>query len=296
MISFVVLHYLVTSETIRCVQSILNWDDPNVTIVVVDNSSPNDSYTALKSEFKNTVNVHVVQNLNNIGYAGGIDYGYAYARDVLHAEFIVTMNNDMEFQGGSISDKVKWLYQENNFDVLGPDIVSTTTKKHQNPEPFGMFSISDVEHEISRIQYLKKHTTKLKIKSFVKKNKLLTSLIVNIKGHLSSRYQKLNVQKSDVVLHGSCYIFSPSYIKRRPYALYPLTSFYCEAQILSYECRYEKLMQLYSPEIVVYHHEDVATNAVEGDYYHKMLRKYDRLLDSLSIFKDLIRKNEKVDE
>lgn len=64
MISFVVLHYLVTDETIATVKSILD-NVKDCYIIIVDNDSPNNSFEDLVAFYSGYNNVFVIKNVEN---------------------------------------------------------------------------------------------------------------------------------------------------------------------------------------------------------------------------------------
>ena len=134
MICFVMLHYLVFEETCACADSILNNTDGEKVIVIADNASPNDSYQKLCAYYADDPRVHLLRNDTNAGYAAGINLGYRYARDHFACDFIVCMNNDMEIVQRDFIDRIRTAREETGFYVLGPDIWSTSARKHQNPE------------------------------------------------------------------------------------------------------------------------------------------------------------------
>ncbi|HFU4190370.1 TPA: glycosyltransferase family 2 protein [Streptococcus suis] len=286
MISFVVLHYLVSDETIKTVNSILQFASES-NIVIVDNCSPNNSFEVLTEEYRNEFRVKVLRNDSNAGYAQGINFGYQFAKSNYNPDFIVAMNNDMEITQTNFSTLVYRAYKKYHFHILGPDIYSTATGKHQNPEKQSFRKLEDVEKEIEYIQELKKRQTSLSIKSFLKSIAVIDKLYYHFKKILKpTPFIENDIEQA--MLHGSFYIFSKEFIKTREYALYPKTNFYCEAQILDYEAERDGLKRVYYPAIKILHHEDKATNAVAGSHASKMNKKYERLLESLNVFKELI--------
>lgn len=285
-IGFVVLHYNVSDETKSTVDSILK-NVNNSHVVIVDNCSPNDSYSILINYYKDNKNVTIVKNTSNAGYASGINFGYNYLIENYYFDFIVAMNNDMELTKENFTEKVYEIYERTNFDMLGPDIYSTSAKKHQNPENNPMRNLDAVEAEISKIKQLKEKQNNLRLKSFIKSFSILERIYYVLKSIVKPT-KKINVELVNPMLHGSFYVFSQNFISKRSYALYPKTNFYCEAQILDYEAERDGLIRIYSPEIQILHHEDVATNSISGSHAEKMNKKYNLLLQSLTIFRELI--------
>lgn len=286
MISFVVLHYLVDDETISTVNSILK-NVQEARVIIVDNASPNNSFEILCDYYQNNDKVTIIKNDRNAGYASGINLGYHHAKNLGNSDFIVAMNNDMEILQEDFYQRVQEIYGRTGFYVFGPDIYSTSAQKHQNPEKVSLRTLESVNKEIDKINYLQQQTKSLRLKSLLKNIPLVKPLYYGLKKQLKKEVF-IEEEQVDAMLHGSFYIFSPDFMKVRDYALYPKTTFYCEAQILDYECHRDQLKRIYSPKIKVLHHEDVATDAVNENFEQKMKKKYQFLLESLAILKTMI--------
>jgi len=91
-VSLLILNWNGLEYTINCIKSLLKTDYPNFEIIVVDNCSDKDEGSMLKKEFKGKITV--VKNKINLGYAGGMNVGYAHSS----GEYIMFVNNDMEFE------------------------------------------------------------------------------------------------------------------------------------------------------------------------------------------------------
>lgn len=91
-----ILNYIDYQETISCITNLLEKDrNKKLIIVIVDNNSPNDSFSILKSEYKDNYNVHVIQSESNGGYAKGNNFGFAYIGKILPSvEYTIVMNPD----------------------------------------------------------------------------------------------------------------------------------------------------------------------------------------------------------
>ncbi len=292
MTCFVILHYLVSEETINTVNSILKNVNGEMRIVVVDNCSPNDSYDVITQTFSNDSRVVVIKNKTNAGYAKGINFGYNYAKENFQPSFIVAMNNDMEIRQHDFLTIMDDIYKETGFYVLGPDVYSTSAEKHQNPETDHIRTLSEIDEHVNSVTKTKNNTIKLKIKGMLRRSKLIYNLYYG-KKKSDNKKKYIDSRLSNVTLHGSCLIFSELFIAKRNYALFPETEFYCEAQILDYECLRDGMLQIYDPALKVYHHEDVATDAVAGSYAAKMKKKCERVLTSLELFRQLMMEDQK---
>lgn len=292
MTCFVILHYLVANETISTVDSILNNVKGIFHVIIVDNCSPNNSFAVLTKNYSSDDRISVIKNLTNAGYAKGINLGYAYAKEQYSPSFIVAMNNDMEIRQPDFLTYIKKIYDETQFYVLGPDVYSTSAEKHQNPESDHIRTIAEVDEHIKNVQKIMNNTLQLSIKGIFRSSKFISKLYYRNK-KVSNNVKFVNERQIGVTLHGSCLVFSELFITKREYALYPKTKFYCESQILDYECIRDGMLQVYDPSVQIYHHEDIATDAVAGSYKAKMVKKCERVLDSLRLMRQMMLEDQK---
>lgn len=291
MVCFIILHYMVSEETKKCVDSILKISK-NKKIIVVDNNSPNDSFNILLDYYHDNEDVYVIKNKENAGYSKGCNFGYSFAKkNFANLDFIIIMNNDMEIKQKDFISKIYNAYEEDKFYVLGPDIYSTSNKIHQNPEPRSIRTIEKINSELSHMNSIS--TNKLRIKALLKKIPFLEKFIKFLKRKKRLKNKNFLSKQYNKTLHGSCLIFSKRFIDIREKAFFDKTKFYCEAQILDYECEKNNWLRLYEPSIKVLHHEDIATNATYSSYVKKSQFMNDCMINSLTEFKKLMESMEK---
>lgn len=262
--SFVILHYLTYDDTVECIDSILNnIQYPDYDIVVVDNASANDSLQKLEKKYGNQEKVYFVKNKSNLGFAKGNNVGYQFAKNELKSDFIILINNDTIIKQRDFLTVILEKYKESKFDILGPDIVSTQDGLHQNPNRNRGFTEEEVKREMNKLRtklmlnYIGLEDVFLKLYRTVRKNP--TPVAAN---------NNWEVEQENVLLHGSCLIFSPGYV-RKYNGLYSNTFLYMEEDILYYIAQKENLKILYTPAVRIYHKEDSSTNAV----YQKETKK-----------------------
>lgn len=279
-ITFVVLHYLTLSDTVECVESILNMDYDKFSIVVVDNGSPNDSGIALKEKYKDNSLVNIIISEENLGFAKGNNIGYRYAKYSKNSDFIILINNDTVIKQKDFCVRLVADFKCYKFDIAGPKIISLIDKKNQNPVP--------------KIFY-----DKFQVKKFIRKFKLL--LIMNYIGVDSSfetlmkkikGKNKKNIREvKDIQLHGSCIIFSENYINKHE-GLYDKTFMYMEECILKYIADRDNLTMKYLDNIIIYHKEDSSTNAFLKNNLRKRRFYYKNSLESCNLLLELMNKGE----
>lgn len=276
MLSFVILHYQVLEETINCIQEIKNKIKNDYKIIVVDNCSPNGSGNKLKNMYKDDPFVKIILSNVNSGFAKGNNLGYRIAK-VDNPDYIIVMNNDVMIETENLLQKLNEIYAETNFDILGPDIYSTKTKLHQNPQRESNYKLDDLKQQYNKLLFKNKFKFLLKVKYLFGLNKA--------EEKQNPRFESIHF---NVVLHGACYIFSKNFIQTHEDCFYNGTFMYYESYILHYLGSRENLTMIYHPEIKVLHHEDVATNGSYGSSYNKAVFVNKCLLDSCGKFIKLI--------
>lgn len=108
MIGIVILNYNSFIDTIKLVEDLqYQTVSSDLTIIVVDNGSPNDSFRRLRRLEHDYSNVKVIQTGVNLGYAQGNNFGLMYLEDNVKPEYVVILNNDLVLPKDSIEGLVK---------------------------------------------------------------------------------------------------------------------------------------------------------------------------------------------
>ena len=131
MFAYLILHYKNADITEQCIDTLLSHGDDSH-IIVVDNASDNGSYERLTSRYDSNENIHFLHNEKNLGYAAGNNVGFRYGKDVLKADWIVLLNNDVTIEQTDFKEVILKEYKNNPFYIAGPDIV-TPEGDNQNP-------------------------------------------------------------------------------------------------------------------------------------------------------------------
>lgn len=273
---FVILHFKVAIVTIECIKKIYKQCGKNdIKIILVDNHSDNGSLEQIKDEFLQYKNIEYVMIERNVGFAKGNNIGFLLAKHKYNADFVIVMNNDVFIEQALFCEMIKQIYEESNFDLLGPDII-TRNGLHQNPLHDCIIS----KRRLTKAIWLTR--TKLFLMP-------LYNIRLKIKIEESIGNENYSSEQTDVPLHGSCIIFSKNYTGKHEFAFYPNTFLYAEEDILYYLCKKEKLKLLYSPKLNVFHNEDVSTNTLCKTNKAKRIFQLKNSLRSLLIYKELIK-------
>ena len=260
MVCFVILHYMALEETIQCVESIRNNVEGDKKIFVVDNCSPNGTFTDLEKKYADAPDVRVLETGENLGFAKGNNFGYRAALQEEDPDFIVVMNNDMEILQKDFIRQMEKSFDEYGFAVMGPDIYSTKKKYHQNPQTRKMPTRKDLEKSRRTL------AAKNRFRFMITLKWQIMELLHKKPAPEVRAENYVDTVVEDPLLHGSCYVFSRVFAKAHPEScFYDGTFMYLEAEILCYQCRRDGEKMIYDPRLRVDHHEDVATDLE----YHK---------------------------
>nr|WP_263324293.1 glycosyltransferase family 2 protein [Neobacillus sp. Marseille-Q6967] len=125
MVGIIILNYMAYRETINCVHSIFKSSSEDITIYIVDNNSPNDSFNILKEEFSGFNNIKLVKNNINSGYSAGNNIGIKMALED-ECDTIIISNSDIIFHENSIEEMVRFLKENPNIGVIGPKVLDSS--------------------------------------------------------------------------------------------------------------------------------------------------------------------------
>lgn len=278
MTAFVILHYMATDCTLKCVQTIKALDGDSA-VVIVDNASPDGSGEDLAGQFDDDPRVSVLLNSENSGFAKGNNFGVSYAWEKLDPDFVVVLNNDIEIEQSDFVSRIERIYAEHPFDLLGPDIMSMFSGTHQSPKRLTGYDLEGVRRHAEYVR--RAQNPVLMFLSSGQK-----SCAPLWKASLRRRRERTGIDfaasAEGVVLQGACVIFSHRYLERRPLPFYSGTFMYFEMEILDWLCRQDGSVVRYDPSITVKHLQHCATGTCYRSMYKRSRFVTDCLLQSLS--------------
>lgn len=290
-IGFIILHYNDYKMTVECVESILALQySESVDIVIVDNNSPDKSAELLKSYFQNISNVKIMFLDKNYGYSIANNKGYQYLTNYCKYDFIVVANNDILFKQKDFLELLVMKYEEHNFYICGPDVYAIYKKEHQNPLALHPRTYEEI---CKWIQYNRKKLRFLRVETLFHNIYLCVNnwkIYEFYKKYFAKRPQKeendWKNEQSNIVLSGSCLIFSKNFIEKSNKLFDPETFFYHEEDILAQKCRMNDWKTIYTPLLKVEHLEGVATN--QKHYYERMKFRYENFINSGTIYQNYL--------
>lgn len=287
---YVILHYMDAPTTIECVDSILKTSqNEDYKIIVVDNASNNGSYEHMLDYYGHNSKIVWIKNEKNLGFSGGNNVGYRYAKEHFSPEYILIGNNDLVFHQENFAEKLKELGKKYPFYVAGPDIINLRGI-HQSP----------IREYLHSAETMKKKTRNRKILLTIMKVKKALPFLqgINIfeqmyygKGEsLQKQNENVGISKN-VILHGACVIFSKAYMDKHDDAFPEYTFLYMEEDILALRCQKLGYDTYYLPELKVQHKEDVSTDTYLKNKLDKNIFVFSQTIKSGKTYIDLMKKD-----
>lgn len=247
-IGYVILHYQAINETLDCVASIKKVCDQDDVIIIVDNCSPNGSGKILYEKFQNEIDIKVIRNTENLGFAKGNNAGYTIAKQDYKCDFIVMLNNDTLMIQHDFRDKLTVAYEHYHFAVMGPKIL----QKDGNVNPSNPSIPVHTNIFRARIGQVSNYVRYILA---VFGLDIVFGQLVDKKKESTNRTEDL---QEDVQLSGCCWIFSKDYVERFD-GINSETFMYLEEILLYIRVKNAGLKIIYNPELEIIHLEDAAT-------------------------------------
>ena len=248
MFGYVILHYQSIEITKKCVDKLLMFSKNNP-IIIVDNCSPNGSGKQLEKMYSKFINITVIINEENQGFAKGNNLGYQYIKRKYSLNYVVVMNNDIMIEDNDFAVIIEQFMEKNEVDVCGPDMV-TLKGNHQNPLQLKPYTS----------KYLQRRVRADKIKVLLLRTRLFWKLYENYKKTNKIPIRTKQPTVFDCILHGSCIIYGPEYIKREQNAFLPITYMYNEEAILYDYLVHKGYKTGYCSDVTILHMEGVSTS------------------------------------
>lgn len=226
-ISIVLLNYLNYTDTIECVNSILEMGYRLDGIVIVDNHSDNESFEILYKRYRHNNKIIVVKSRKNYGFAKGNNIGIHIVRERFGSDFIFVANNDTLFMKEDYFRKLLANYSD-GVGVIGSAIHTKRNRAQKGDTIYTTFRDNFI---LCMYDLLLKH-----------KKGIWTNLLPNLNGGTKT-------------LHGCALLLTPDFFKYYG-GFYEHTFLYNEEVILYFMCKRYDLEQRYVRDTYIYHKED----------------------------------------
>ena len=276
--AFVILHYGDASVTMEAIESTrsLNKGERKVSVIVVDNASPNGTGVLVKKQIESLPDFYYIHNEENLGCAKGNNVGFQYAKNELKADFIILMNNDAVIESADFFALVEQDYSSEKFAVLGPNI-HTPAGYAQNPLRLKMLNGFRLKLTVA---YLWLDL----LASFLFISPMISCLLKKFPRKQTKR--ELSAM-NNVEVHGSFLIFSPEYIGKFD-GLDDRTFMYCEEEFLFARCMFNNLKMRFNPVIRIFHNEVENRKASIPQQRKKRLFRVKNCINSLRAYRIML--------
>ena len=117
-VTIIVLNWNGLADTLECLESLASLDYPNYEVVVVDNGSTDGSVSVIRERCPG---VTIVENGENLGYAGGNNVGLCHAM-AQGADYALLLNNDTVVDPAFLGILVNAAEAEPAVGIAGPTI------------------------------------------------------------------------------------------------------------------------------------------------------------------------------
>jgi GT2 family glycosyltransferase len=196
-VGVVVLNFKKYEETELCVNSLLEQKKIEVSIVIVDNGSGNESINYLKQKFDENFRVHIIGLEDNVGYAKGNNVGIKYLRKRGY-EYICIVNSDIILS----TDKI--IYQMvNGYDkkigVILPIIENLDGTQDQRV----VYQKRLISLRIAKAILIRQRIIHRKRKEKLKE----------VKADISNNQKYYGVQTNQYVITGSIFMLTPDFFE-----------------------------------------------------------------------------------
>ena len=220
-----------------------------------------------------------------MGFAKGNNYGINESKKY-NPDFIVVLNSDVIISDQYFENKIYQQYKKSKFDILGPDIYCPPLQIHQNPKRLKSYSKDEVIKDIKKYNNKCRNLFFVKLRCIIKKNSWIKSSVYKLRKKKSNIDYKKTYE--NVILHGSCVIFSKKYFNNVQNCFNDKTFMYMEMEILDFICKKNNFKECYSPDIHVIHNHNASTNYTYKKEFDKVVFMNKCIYDSLKNFKKIM--------
>jgi len=115
----------VIKKCLSCIKN--NIDSFNIELIIIDNNSEDETLAAVKDYFpisQKSPTLRIIENLKNIGYAGGVNQGLRIAS----GDFILLINPDVFITDGFFNRIVDFFNESSDIGLVAPQHLSMENK------------------------------------------------------------------------------------------------------------------------------------------------------------------------
>lgn len=121
-LAIIIPHYNGKDILYNCIKSLNESVFKDFTVYVVDNGSTDDSVAHIKKHFPDVV---IFETGENLGYAGGCNYGYENTKE----PFVWFLNNDTEQEPDCLQNMMEFIKSNDEVGAIQPKLISCYNKE-----------------------------------------------------------------------------------------------------------------------------------------------------------------------
>jgi GT2 family glycosyltransferase len=288
-IGIVILNYLAYEDTIECIESIKHQSLQDYQIVVVDNSSSNESFNVLQGKFGNEEKINIIQTTENIGFAKGNNFGIAFLKKK-QIQNILVINGDTILSDDHYLATLATVTMDKTIGMIGTKIISRDGR-NQNTLPVTLTHQSILTKNLI-IVFIMELAARTRLIDLVQRLRKESA-----EGQSSEQTAPFSTSTKTLdpnaeMLHGAAIFFTENYLKDY-IGFYPETFLYYEEEFLALICRRLGFKQLYMPEISIDHKEDASSDKLmNGNKRKALLFKLHIIKKNIGLMKQALRLSE----
>jgi len=132
MLKILILNYNNARDTIKLCGQLLKQKNIELSILVIDNCSPDGSYKVLLTNFVNEKKIEVIKTQFNGGYAYGNNYGLHHIKEA-DSEYISILNNDLNIDSDLLFSGLISRYKNlNNVGFMSPTQLNSNNEVYKH--------------------------------------------------------------------------------------------------------------------------------------------------------------------
>jgi GT2 family glycosyltransferase len=139
----IVINWNGLSDTIECIESILNSDYQDIKIFIVDNNSDNDEGELLKEKYKENHLIEVVLQETNIGFGAAHNDIINNHLKSLSYEYICLINNDAIIERDCLNSALKFADKE-SVDILSMKMIDYSNRQIMDSAGHNIISTGEI--------------------------------------------------------------------------------------------------------------------------------------------------------
>lgn len=249
-IGVVLLNYNGYEDTINCIKTLINQKNVNMSLVIVDNKSINDSYKILKDfvkEYEEKYDITVMSTNSNLGFARGNNVGIRFLRNDKNCDFVFILNNDTLVKDPYAIEKLMALYHE------GVGVI--------NPKCCDFDGVFQRPYRVSNGNMIKDYFQAIALTIWQ-----IAKGIINVDYSIHKRKESnFNYNEYKYIIQGNAYILTPDFFKYYSQS-FPGTFLYCEELFLLWYLQKANLSTVYDDNTTIWHKESGSVKSTTQKY------------------------------